>query len=69
MLIQVAQVPDGGDVKNRFSNPTKLQIGQDQYRKDITKDHQGRLSKRAVMKENGLGQVCLQQRRLTPKGT
>jgi len=28
-----------------------------------------RLSKRAVMKENGLGQVCLQQRRLTPKGT
>ena len=27
------------------------------------------LSKRAVMKENGLGQVHLQERRETPKGT
>ena len=26
-------------VKNRFSNPTKVQIGQDQYRKDVMNDH------------------------------
>jgi len=28
-----------------------------------------KLSKRAVMKENGLGRVFLQERRITPKGT
>jgi len=28
-----------------------------------------KLSKSAVMKENGLGQVFLQERRITPKGT
>jgi len=28
-----------------------------------------KLSKRAVMKEDELRQVCLQERRLTPKGT
>jgi len=29
----------------------------------------GKLSKRAVMKENGLRRVYLQGRRITPKGT
>jgi len=29
----------------------------------------GKLSERAVMKENGLGWVYLQERRTTPKGT
>ena len=29
-----------GDVKNGFSNLTKVQIGQDQYRKDIMNHHQ-----------------------------
>jgi len=28
-----------------------------------------KLSERAVVKENGLRQVCLQERRITPKGT
>jgi len=28
-----------------------------------------KLSERAVMKEDRLGRVCLQERRLTPKGT
>jgi len=28
-----------------------------------------KLSERAVVKENGLGWVCLQERRITPKGT
>jgi len=28
-----------------------------------------KLSERAGMKENGLGQVCLQERRIIPKGT
>jgi len=54
---------------NGFSNPTKEQVGQDQQGKDLMNDHQGKLSKRAVMKENGLGQVCLQERILTPKAT
>jgi len=57
-------------VKNGFSDLTKEQIGWDQCRKKtsqmIIKE---RLSKRAVMKENGLGQVCFQQRRLTPNET
>jgi len=28
------------NVRNRFSNLTKVQIGQDQYRKDDMNDHQ-----------------------------
>jgi len=52
-----------------FSNPTKEQIGQYWQGKDITNDHQGKALREGVVKENGLGQVCLQERRTTPKGT
>ena len=41
-------------VKNRFSDLTKEQIGQDQYRKMSWMIVRRRLSKRAVVKENRL---------------
>jgi len=53
-------------VKNRFSDPTKVQIGWDQLGKVIMNECGRRLSERAVMKENKLRWVWLQQRRLTP---
>jgi len=48
-------------VKNGFSNLTKVQIGWDQYKKDVTNDIRRRLSERAVVKENKLGWMCLQR--------
>jgi len=56
-------------VKNGFSNLTKVQIGWDQYKKMSQMTIRRRLSERAVVKENKLGWMCLQQRRLTPKKT
>ena len=55
--------------KNRLSDLTKVQIGWDQYGMDIMNDHWERLSKRAVMKENNLGWMCLQWRGLAPNKT
>jgi len=48
--------------------PTRLKCnkGQDRQRKDVEGDHQEKLSERAVMKEDGLRWVYLQERRLTP---
>ena len=44
----------------------KVKIGEEKTSQMIVKE---KLSERAVMKENGLGQVYLQERRITPKGT
>ena len=56
-------------VKNGISDLTKMQIDQGQHRIDITNDCQKKALKEAVVKENGLRWMCLQQRRLTPKKT
>ena len=45
-------------VNNGFSDPTKSQIGRDQLRKDVIKE---KLSKRAVVKEDGPGE-CIFKR-------
>jgi len=47
-------------VKNGFSNPTKVQMDQDQYRIAVMNDLGGRLSERSVVKENKLRWMCLQ---------
>ena len=44
----------------------KVEIGEEKMSQMIIKE---KLSERAVMKENGLGQVYLQERRITPIGT
>src|SRR5882724_2962356 len=44
----------------------EVKIGNEKTSRVIIKE---KLSERAVMKENGLRQVCLQERRITPKGT
>ena len=56
-------------VKNRFPTQLKskkVEISKEKMSQMIVKE---KLSERAVMKENGLGQVYLQERRMTPKGT
>ena len=42
----------------------KVEIGEEKMSQMIIKE---KLSERAVVKENGLGRVCLQERRITPK--
>jgi len=44
----------------------EVNISEEKMEQMIIKE---KLSKRAVVKENGLGQVYLQERRVTPKGT
>jgi len=44
----------------------KLEIGEENMSQMIVKE---KLSERAVVKENGLRQMYLQERRITPKGT
>jgi len=56
-------------VLSRMGFPIQLKsklvsIGKEKTIRMIIK---GKLSERAVVKENGLGQVCLQERRTTPK--
>ena len=50
---------------SRVEKPV-LDISKEKMSQMIIKE---RLSKRAVMKENGLRQVCLQQRKLAPSKT
>ena len=59
----------GASVKNRFYDLTKEQEGRDWQGKDIMNDHQGKALREGCVKENGLGRVCLQERRITAKGT
>jgi len=56
-------------VKNGFSDLTKEQVGQDQQGKTSQMIIKENLSKKVVMKENGLGWVFLQERQITLKGT
>ena len=37
-LVEYMNAKNVGSVKNRFSDPTKVQIGQDQYRNDVKSD-------------------------------
>jgi len=46
-----------------------VQKGRDRQRKDVEVIVREKLSKRAVVKEDGLGRVVFQERRLTPIGT
>jgi len=54
-------------VKNGFSDLTKVQMGSGSKEKRHQNEH-ARGSPRGCHEENKLGWVCLQQRRLTPKG-
>ena len=58
-------------ILSRTGFPTRLKcnkvgINKEKMSRMIVRE---KLSKRAVVKEDGLGRVCLQERRLTPIGT
>jgi len=48
-------------VKNRFSNLTKEQLGQDQQGKDIANEHQWKALKEGCVKKVGLDKCFLKR--------
>src|SRR5882724_6715175 len=53
---------DTWPVKNRFSNPTKEQGGQDRQGKDITNDHQGKALREGCCKKREWARMSVTSR-------
>ena len=58
-----------GCINNGFSDMNKSQMGQDQQRKDMTDDHQGKALKEGFSEIRWAQMSAASKGRLTPKGT